>query len=121
MRIDLTVPGEELLVTHEHYHKDHSHEDVYLAIRDAFDAMKHQQDNYARTRRAKVKKHESPGTWIYAQPEFRGGLRRDQDPGRTGYLFHCNSVLNNAFDSLEVDGEVRFVEEMGEKDLRRVQ
>ena len=42
VRIDLTVPDEELLVTHEHHHKDHSHEDVYVAIRDAFDAMKRQ-------------------------------------------------------------------------------
>ncbi len=42
VRIDLTVPEGELLVSHEHHHKDHSHEDVYVVIRDSFDAMKGQ-------------------------------------------------------------------------------
>jgi cold shock CspA family protein len=34
--------------------------------------------------------------------------------GREVY-FHCNSVLDDAFEHLTVGSEVRFVEEMGEK------
>lgn len=37
--IDLTVPGAEIAVSREP-EQDHSHEDVYVAIRDAFDAAR---------------------------------------------------------------------------------
>ena len=57
VRIDMTVPDGELLVSHGHHHQDHSHEDVYVAIRDAFDAMKRQLEDYARKRRGDVKHH----------------------------------------------------------------
>ena len=57
VHIDLGVPDGELVVSHEHHHKDSAHEDVYVAIRDAFDAMKRQLEDYARKRRGKVKRH----------------------------------------------------------------
>ena len=115
VRIDLTVPEGELLVTHEHHHKDHSHEDVYVAIRDAFDAMKRQLEDYARKRRGKVKKHEPPahGRVFSLNPEEDYG--RIETPDERVIYFHRNSVLDNAFDKLEVGSEVRFVEEMGER------
>ena len=47
VRIDLTVPDEELVVSRSHDDK-HAHEDVYVAIRDAFDAMRRQLKVYAR-------------------------------------------------------------------------
>ncbi len=58
--IDLGVPGEVLVVSHEHHHYDHAHEDAYVAVRDAFDAMKRQLEDYVRMRRGKVKRHERP-------------------------------------------------------------
>lgn len=57
VRIDMTVPDGELLVSHGHHHQDHSHEDVYVAVRDAFDAMKRQLEDYARKRRDELKHH----------------------------------------------------------------
>jgi ribosomal subunit interface protein len=57
VRIDLTVPGQELIVSREPV-EDHSHEDVYVAIRDAFDAARRQLEDYARRHRHQVKKHE---------------------------------------------------------------
>jgi ribosomal subunit interface protein len=115
VRIDLGVPDGELLVTHEHHHKDHSHEDVYVAIRDAFDAMKRQLEDYARKRRGKTKKHESPahGRVLVLIPEE--GYGRIETPDERVIYFHRNSVLDNDFDKLEVGSEVRFVEEMGER------
>ena len=115
VRIDLGVPDGELLVTHEHHHKDHSHEDVYVAIRDAFDAMKRQLEDYARKRRGKTKKHESPahGRVLVLVPEE--GYGRIETPDERVIYFHRNSVLDNDFDKLEVGSEVRFVEEMGER------
>src|SRR5690606_27783500 len=50
VRIDLTVPGDELVVNRNH-EKNHAHEDVYVAIRDAFDAMKNQLRSYVDRKR----------------------------------------------------------------------
>lgn len=53
VRIDISVPGSEIVVN-----KDAS-EDVYIALRDAFDAAKRQLEDYARKTRGEVKNHES--------------------------------------------------------------
>ena len=37
-----------------------AHEDVYVAIRDAFDAMRRRLEDYAAQRRGQVKTHEPP-------------------------------------------------------------
>lgn len=50
VRIDLTVPQQELVVSHDPGN-DHGHEDVYVAIRDAFEAAERQLDEFARRRR----------------------------------------------------------------------
>jgi ribosomal subunit interface protein len=115
VRIDLGVPDGELVVSHEHHHRDSAHEDVYVAIRDAFDAMKRQLEDYARKRRGKVKTHAAPdaGHVISLHPEEDYGKIETPD-GRVIY-FHRNSVLKDAFNSLEVGSEVRFSEEAGEQ------
>jgi ribosomal subunit interface protein len=46
VRIDIHVPGEELVVTRES--TDPAHTDVYVAIRDAFDAAVRQLDGHGR-------------------------------------------------------------------------
>ncbi|UCH53477.1 MAG: ribosome-associated translation inhibitor RaiA [Pseudomonadota bacterium] len=51
VRIDLTVPGAELVANHA------QDEDVYVAIRDAFDAITRQLEEYARRQRGDVKSH----------------------------------------------------------------
>lgn len=38
IRIDVRIPGDELVVN-KSGHRDPSHEDPYIAVRDAFDAM----------------------------------------------------------------------------------
>jgi ribosome-associated translation inhibitor RaiA len=48
----MTVPGAELLVTRGHHHQSHAHEDVYVAIRDAFDAAKRRLEEYGRQQHA---------------------------------------------------------------------
>jgi ribosomal subunit interface protein len=50
-RIDLKVPGGEIVVTHEH------DEDLQVALRDAFDAARRRLEDYARTQRGDVKRH----------------------------------------------------------------
>lgn len=56
--IDLNVPGKELVVK-KNQEENHAHEDVYVAIRDAFDAMERQLEEYVRQLRGDVKRHET--------------------------------------------------------------
>jgi len=52
VRIDIGVPGNEIVVNRDHA------EDVYVALRDAFDAVKRQVEDHARKIRGDVKTHE---------------------------------------------------------------
>ncbi|NBC96464.1 MAG: cold shock domain-containing protein [Deinococcus-Thermus bacterium] len=52
--IEIGVPGKRLMVDRARPH-DHAHEDVYVAIRDAFDAATRQLEDYAATLRGDVK------------------------------------------------------------------
>jgi ribosomal subunit interface protein len=52
VRLDIGVPGSELVVNRDHA------EDVYIALRDAFDAAKRQLEDYARKMRGDVKTHQ---------------------------------------------------------------
>jgi len=112
--VDLTVPDGELVVNRDPSGR-HAHEDVYVAIRDAFDAMRRQLQDHARKERGKIKSHESAphGKVSELLPEEDSG-RIETLEGREIY-FHRNSIVDSDFDSLKIGDEVRFVEESGEK------
>jgi ribosome-associated translation inhibitor RaiA len=55
VRIDLTVPGAEIAISH-----GHRHEDVFVAIRDAFEAAIRKLQDSIRCQRGDVKVHEVP-------------------------------------------------------------
>lgn len=54
--IELGVPGHQIIVNHAGP-QDHAHEDVYVAIRDAFAAATRQLEDHVRMRRGEVKHH----------------------------------------------------------------
>ena len=55
IRIDVTVPGQELVVKRDP--KDaHVHEDIYVALRDAFQAMERQLKDYVQAHRDAARK-----------------------------------------------------------------
>ena len=56
VRIDIGVPGKEIVVNHD------KSEDVYIAVRDAFNAAGRQLEDYARKIRGDVKTHEPKRT-----------------------------------------------------------
>jgi len=114
VHIDLTVPNGEIVVSRDN-HEDHAHEDVYVAIRDAFDAARRQLEDFARKQRGEVKAHEPPsvGQIKAILPSQDFGYIASSD-GRDIY-FHRNSIIGADFDKLEEGMEVRFVEEAGEK------
>ena len=106
VRIDLTLPGKEIVVSHSGP-KEHAHEDAHVAIRDAFLAATRQLEDYARKRRGQVKAHETPlhGKVTRMFPDY--GFIQTSD-GREIY-FHKNSVIGSDFEKLNPDDEVRLV------------
>ncbi len=113
--VDVTVPGGEFVVnTGKRF--NHSHEDVYVALRDAFSAMRRQLEDHARTSRGKVKSHEAlpHGVIVRLFPDH--GFIATSEQGEI--YFHRNSVVDGQFDRLEEGAEVRFATTQGEKGLQ---
>jgi ribosome-associated translation inhibitor RaiA len=50
VRVDVRVPGGEIIVNREHP-LDHAHEDVFVALRDSFAATRRQLEDHVRRRR----------------------------------------------------------------------
>ncbi len=114
VRIDLTVPGGELVVNRESA-ENHAHEDLYVAIRDAFDAARRRLEDHGRRQRGAVKVHEARPLGevcrLFAKEAY--GFIKTPD-GRELY-FHRNSVLDDGFDQLAIGSGVEFAEELGEQ------
>jgi cold shock CspA family protein len=109
VRIILTVPGSELVVNRQ------ADEDLPVAVRDAFDAMRRRLEDYARHQRGDVKSHvAAPQARVSKLVREEGYGFLETDDGREVY-FHSNSVLPPGFAHLEVGMEVRFAEEQGVK------
>jgi cold shock CspA family protein len=114
VRIDLTVAGDEISVTHEPgAHAEYK--DIEVALRHAFDMARRQLEDYVRRRRGSVKTHEvlPHGRIKQLFPGEDYGFIEAPD-GREIY-FQRRSVVQNAFDRLQIGTEVTFVEEEGEK------
>ncbi len=109
--IDLGLIGGELAVSNQGP-LNHAHEDIYVAIRDAFDAAIRQLEDYDRKRRGKVKAHEVPvhGT-VAGLSQDHGFI--DTADGRHIY-FHRNSLIHGDFDALTAGDEVRLAIHPGE-------
>lgn len=107
IRIDLTVPGSEIVVNRDH------DEDIYVAIRDAFDSARRRLEDYARVQRGDSKTHE---------PEYLGRIARtfpaegygfiETSDGRELY-FSSENLVNADLGHLEPGMEVRFLEQAG--------
>lgn len=57
--VDLRLPGSEVVANRDPS-DDHAHEDVFVSLRDAFDATRRQLQDYVRKRRGMVKTHDVP-------------------------------------------------------------
>ena len=107
VRIDLKVPGREIVVKRDPP-EHHAHEDIHVAVRDAFDAVRRQLEDHVRRRRGDVKIHGAPSHGRVAS------LIAEQDYGfieasdGSEVYFHRNSVVGGGFDKLAVGDEVRF-------------
>ena len=113
VRIDLTVPGAEIVVGRDRG-VNHAHEDAHVAVRDAFDAARRQLEDHARDSRGEVKRHDVPdhGRVVRLLPDRDCGFILSA-AGDEIY-FHRNSVAGGAFDKLEIGAEVRYVAQYAE-------
>jgi cold shock CspA family protein/ribosome-associated translation inhibitor RaiA len=130
VRVDLTVPGGEIVVKREpslharqqnvreverkkEWEIETSRKHLEVAVREAFETTRRKLQDYARRQRADVKSHEGnpSGRVVRVFPEEGYGFIESQD----GYevYFHKNSVLDGDFDHVEVGSEVTFAEEEG--------
>jgi cold shock CspA family protein len=114
VRIDLTLPGEEIAVTREP--SEHTeYKDIHVALRDAFDTARRKLADFVRRRRGAVKAHEGPPHGRVSQLLAPQGYGFIETPDGREVYFHRHSVLHDAFDRLQVGTEVTFVEEEGRK------
>jgi ribosomal subunit interface protein len=112
--VDLTVPGGEIVASRS-ADEHHAHEDPYVAVRDAFDAVKRRLEDYVRRQKHKVKMHEAPPHGRVAKLMKGEGYGFIDSFDGTEVYFHRNSVLHDAFDKLEIGNEVRFAQEEGDE------
>jgi cold shock CspA family protein/ribosome-associated translation inhibitor RaiA len=112
--IDIKVPGKEIVVGRGPAARQ-AHEDMYVALRDAFDAAKRQLQDYSRVRRGEVKQHDEHHVARVLRRLPAQGYGFLQTPDGREIYFHRNAVQNGDFDMLDEGTEVWFVEEQGEK------
>ncbi len=114
VNVHLTVPSAEIIIDHTQAHSP-AHEDVYIALRDAFRAARRRLEDYERVRRHDVKAHVAPGEGTICELDPTGGFGRIQtNDGRLIY-FHRNSVVGMDFKALVTGMHVRFAEEQGDE------
>ena len=115
VRIDLTVPGHEIVVTRDQQDNP-KHADVYLAVSDAFDRAERRLQDLGQRQRGEVKNHQqghATGRVARLFPDEGYGFIETTD--LRDVYFHQNAVLDGAYARLTVGDSVRFVEEMGAK------
>ena len=132
VRIDMTVPGAELVVKREpslqaslrqvdtekqskSYEAHAAHKDVFVVIRDAFKEARRQLQDYARRMRGQTKAHVSQPSGRVSKLFPEEGYGFLTTPDGSEIYFHKNSVLNDAFNRLTIGKRVTFSEELGEK------
>lgn len=116
VRIHLSLPGGGDVTVDRDNHDKHAHEDVYVAIRDAFGAARRQLQDQGRKRSGHMSKsHETPPHGRIARLIAESGYGFIESSDGRDIYFHENSVQGEGFAKLEVGQEVRFSEEIGEQ------
>jgi ribosomal subunit interface protein len=112
VRIDLTLPGHELVVNRV------QHEDVYVALRDAFDSMKRQLEDVVRRRRGQEKQHAVPLHGEVVRLDLEGGFGFIGTPDGNEYYFSRDNLTATPFEHIETGSAVQFIPEVGGEGLQ---
>ncbi|MBD3676179.1 MAG: HPF/RaiA family ribosome-associated protein [Planctomycetaceae bacterium] len=119
VRIYLSVPEHDIVVDRSP-EKDRAHEDIQIAIRDAFDAARRQLQDFVRKLRHEVKEHATPAhgrikEFFPSSIDIAEGYGFIEAVDGREIYFDAHSLLDAGLKDLTVGTEVRFVEEEGEK------
>lgn len=112
IRVDLTLPGSEIVVNRDQA------EDIYVAIRDAFDSVKRKLEEQVRRMRSDVKVHEVESHGRVARIFPDEGYGFIEKPDGTELYFHLYNCVHPDFDRLKIGDEVVFLEEAGSDGLQ---
>jgi ribosomal subunit interface protein len=113
--IEVGVPGKQVVVD-RNSGKNQAHEDIYVALRDAFNAARRRLEDHSHKRSGHVKSHEVPPHGkVVRLNGFEGYGFIETSDGREIY-FHRNSLVDADFDKLEEGQEVRCVVAEDESD-----
>lgn len=117
VRIELSVPGRNLVVNRSTMARERERETQMTALDEAFAAIRRRLEDYVRELRGdvKVKQEQAQGRIWRLYPAGaeggRYGFIRTPDGGDV--YFHENSLLESDFDDVDVGAQVRFHEEQG--------
>ena len=107
VRVDLQVPGRGPIVSSMHHH-----EDVYVAVRDAFDAVERRLEEDTREVRGHVKAHDELQHGKVARMSLEEGFGFIEAADGAEYYFSRANVVHPAFDRLAPGTEVQFLVEL---------
>jgi cold shock CspA family protein/ribosome-associated translation inhibitor RaiA len=113
LRVDLTVPGREIVVKRDPS-EHHAHEDILVAVRDAFEAARRQLEEHAHRSRGEIKVHEVPAHGNVARLFKEKGYGFIRSSNGEEIYMNRNAVAWHGFDTLSEGDEVRYVLHEGE-------
>lgn len=113
VRVDLVVPGGEIVVNRDH-HLDHAHEDVYVALRDSFLAARRRLEDHVRRLRGAEKTHAVRAHGRIAQLFPLQGYGFIETPDGREIYFHRHAISDHDFHIADVGSPVYFSEEEGD-------
>jgi cold shock CspA family protein len=112
--VDIQVPGTEIAVSNAH-ELNHAHEDIYVALRDSFDAARRRLEDAARRMDPhRVKSHPPKGHGSIARLMTEEGYGFIETPDGREFYFGRDSLTAGDWDKLTPGTSVRFTERDGE-------
>ena len=106
-RVDVEVPGRGPIVSTMHHH-----EDPYVAVRDAFDAVERRLEEDTRELRGHVKAHDALQHGKVARLSLEEGFGFIETPDGSEVYFSRDNVVHPTFDRLQPGDDVQFIEVM---------
>jgi cold shock CspA family protein len=113
--VRIAMPGHKDVIVNAAHGDAPEHEHAMVAVRDAFDAAVRQIEDAMRDLRGETKQHAEADHGRVARFLAGEDCGFIETPDGREVFFHRNAVGEGGFDDLKVGGEVRFVEEAGEK------
>jgi cold shock CspA family protein len=106
VRVDLKAPGGEIAVNRDH------DQDVYAALRDAFDAARRKLEDFIRESRGDIKHHELTQSGTVARILADEGYGFIATPDGRELYFSRENVVTPPFEHLAEGTAVHFIEEL---------